>query len=138
MTVIPGSAELGIDIRDTVPEAKRAASQKIAAMIEEVCSRRLIGLKLDQLIDHVPAKMSPLLQEAVARSAEKLGYPYHSMPIAAGHDARIMASVTSAGMIFVPSRDGISHSPREWTDPADLLAGVNVLVEAIQEVDRKL
>lgn len=138
MTVIPGSAELGIDIRDTVPEAKRVASEKIAAMIEEVCRRRNIGLNLVKLLDDTPGQMSPTLQAAIRSAAERLGYAYHSMPSAAGHDARIMSFFTRTGMIFVPSKEGISHSPKEWTDPEDVLAGVNVLAEAVQEVDRAL
>jgi len=138
MTVIPGQVELGIDIRDTVPEAKQVASEKIVAMIEDVCRRRNIGLNLVKLLDDVPAVMSPTVIEAIKNSAERLGYSYHMMPSAAGHDARIMGFVTQTGMVFVPSRAGISHSPKEWTDPEDILAGINVMVEAVQEADRVL
>ncbi|MHB0869966.1 MAG: allantoate amidohydrolase [Chloroflexota bacterium] len=138
MTIIPGQAELGIDIRDTSPEPKKVASEKIVAMMEEVCRRRNVGLNLVKLLDDVPAVMSPMIQEALRSSAEKLGYSHHVMPSAAGHDARIMGSFTQAGMIFVPSRDGISHSPKEWTDPEEILAGINVLVDAVQEADRAL
>lgn len=138
MTVIPGGAELGIDIRDTIAEPKKAASDKIAAMIREVCERRNIQLELIQLLDDVPAVMSTTILEAIRHSAGRLGYSCHTMPSAAGHDARIMDFFTPTGMIFVPSHKGISHSPEEWTDPADLLAGINVLVEAVQEADKTL
>lgn len=138
MTIIPGQAELGIDIRDTVPEAKQIASEKIVAMIEDVCQRRSIGLNLVKLLDDVPAVMSPTVIGAIKNSAERLGYSYHLMPSAAGHDARIMGFVTKTGMVFVPSRAGISHSPKEWTDPEDILAGINVMVEAVQEADGAL
>ncbi len=138
MTVIPGEVELGIDIRDTVPEPKKAASEKIAAMMEEVCGRRNIGLQLTQLLDDVPGKMAPEVVDAVKASAEKLGYSHNVMPSAAGHDARIMSFVTRTGMIFVPSRGGISHSPKEWTDPEDILAGIRVLEAAVRELDRTL
>lgn len=135
MTVIPGEAELGIDIRDTVPEPKKLASDKIEAMMREVCERRGIGLLLEKLIEHVPGEMSPVVQQAVRSAAIALGYRYNDMVSAAGHDARIMSFVTQAGMIFVPSRDGISHNPKEWTDPEDILAGVEVLGEAVLELD---
>lgn len=138
MTIIPGGAELGIDIRDTVPEGKKVASEKVEAMIREVCKRRNIELELIQLLDDVPAVMSPTVKEAVRSSAEKLGYSYNLMPSAAGHDARLMGFVTQTGMIFVPSRAGISHSPKEWSDPQDILAGIDVMVEAVQEADRTL
>ncbi len=138
MTVIPGEAELGIDIRDTVPDPKRVASAKIVAMMEEVCKRRNIGLQLTQLLDDVPGKMALEVVDVMKASAEKLGYPHNAMPSAAGHDARIMSFVTRAGMIFVPSRGGISHSPKEWTDPDDILAGIRVLEAAVRELDRML
>ena len=82
--------------------------------------------------------MSPTVKEAVRSSAEKLGYSYNLMPSAAGHDARLMGFVTQTGMIFVPSRAGISHSPKEWSDPQDILAGIDVMVQAVQEADRTL
>ncbi len=138
MTVIPGEAELGIDIRDTTSEPKRLASERIAAMIEEVCRRRGIGLELVRLLDDVPGVMSPMVRDAVRVAAEKLGYPWNEMPSAAGHDARIMSFVAPSGMIFVPSRGGVSHSPEEWTDPDDILAGVRVLAETVLRLDETL
>jgi beta-ureidopropionase / N-carbamoyl-L-amino-acid hydrolase len=138
MTVIPGWAELGIDIRDTVPEDKRTASTKTEAMIREVCERRNIGLTLEQLIDHAPAKMDDTVQASMRGAAEELGHDYHVMPSAAGHDARIMAFVTRAGLLFVPSRDGISHSPKEYTAPEDVLAGIEVMAEATRQLDESL
>ncbi len=138
MTVIPGEAELGIDIRDIVPEPKRVASEKIAAMIEGVCQRRNVGLELTKLLDDMPGKMSPAAQEAISSAAHRLGHGHHFMPSAAGHDARIMSLVTQAGMLFVPSRGGISHNPAEYTEPQQLLAGAEVLTEAVLELDAAL
>ena len=69
---------------------------------------------------------------------EKLGYSHNMMPSAAGHDARIMSFVTRTGMIFVPSKGGVSHNPKEYTAPEDILAGVNVLVGTVQGLDLAL
>lgn len=138
MTVIPGEAELGIDIRDVEPEPKSLASQKIEAMIEEVCARRNIGLELIKLLDDAPGAMSTAVQDAVKSAAERLGRGYHFMRSSAGHDARIISHLTQAGMIFVPSRGGISHSPKEYTEPEDIFAGVEVLREAVLELDRRI
>ena len=54
----------------------------------------------------------------------------------AGHDAQMLARICPAGMIFVPSARGISHNPAEHTDPAELEAGANVLLQALLELDR--
>ena len=107
-------------------------------MMEEVCARRNIGLQVTQLLDDTPGLMSPTVQEAVRVAAEKLGHEYNSMPSAAGHDARIMSFVTQTGMIFVPSKGGISHSPREFTEPEQILAGIEVLEEAVLELDKRI
>jgi N-carbamoyl-L-amino-acid hydrolase len=56
------------------------------------------------------------------------------MPSGAGHDAMQMAKITRAGMIFVPSRSGISHSPLEWTDPEDICLGAQILLETMVRV----
>ena len=138
MTVIPGEAELGIDIRDTVPEPKRIAADKVVAMMEGVCARRNIGLQVIQLLDDTPGVMAPAVVEAVKDAADKLGHSHNMMPSAAGHDARIMSFVAPTGMIFVPSVGGISHSPKEYTTPEDVLAGIEVLTETVLNVDSRI
>ena len=56
------------------------------------------------------------------------------MPSGAGHDAMQMAKTTAAGMIFVPSRRGISHNPLEWTHPAEITLGTQLLMETMIRV----
>ena len=58
------------------------------------------------------------------------------MPSGAGHDAQSMAELGPAGMIFVPSRGGISHSPDEYTAPGDIARGANVLLRSLLALDR--
>ena len=59
------------------------------------------------------------------------------MPSGAGHDAQSVAVLGPVGMIFVPSRDGISHSPREHSDAADIVAGADVLLHTLLRLDRR-
>jgi N-carbamoyl-L-amino-acid hydrolase len=59
------------------------------------------------------------------------------MPSGAGHDAQEMAHICPMGMIFVPSVGGVSHSPREFTKPEDVVNGVNVLLNAVKKVDAR-
>ncbi|MNL84356.1 Allantoate amidohydrolase [compost metagenome] len=56
------------------------------------------------------------------------------MTSGAGHDAQMIARIAPTAMIFVPSRDGISHNPREHTDPTDLVAGANVLLDVVRRI----
>jgi N-carbamoyl-L-amino-acid hydrolase len=72
--------------------------------------------------------MSPRVQAAVEAAAADLGLAARRMPSGAGHDAQIMAAVTDAGMIFVPSQGGRSHRPDEWSDWESIERGANVLL----------
>jgi N-carbamoyl-L-amino-acid hydrolase len=58
------------------------------------------------------------------------------MPSGAGHDAQEIARIAPMGMIFVPSRDGISHAPQEFTAPSDIANGVDVLLRTLLAIDR--
>jgi len=71
----------------------------------------------------------------VKNAVEKLGYSYKYMPSGAGHDAQDMSQISLMGMIFVPSLNGISHSPKEYTLSEDMARGANVLLETILGID---
>jgi N-carbamoyl-L-amino-acid hydrolase len=78
-----------------------------------------------------PAHMSPHIQAIIDEVAGDLGHRTHWMNSGAGHDAQIMAKITEAGMIFVPSRQGRSHSPAEFTDWEQIENGANVLLNTL-------
>ena len=84
-----------------------------------------------------PAMTDKKIQEHILASAASLGYSYKHMPSGAGHDAQDMAQIAPTGMIFVPSRGGISHSPREFTTAKDMANGANVLLHTIMALDKK-
>jgi N-carbamoyl-L-amino-acid hydrolase len=56
------------------------------------------------------------------------------LPSGAGHDAQMLARVCPTGMVFVPSRGGVSHNPAEFTEPEHLAAGAQVLAEVMAEL----
>ena len=80
----------------------------------------------------------PRMMDVVESSARALGLASQRMPSGAGHDAQEIARIAPIGMIFVPSVGGISHSPRELTKPEDVANGVDVLLNAVVEADRRL
>jgi N-carbamoyl-L-amino-acid hydrolase len=71
----------------------------------------------------------------ISDAADVLGLSWVSMPSGAGHDAQDMAGIAPTGMIFVPSRDGISHSPREFTTKDDMANGADVLLRSLLAID---
>ena len=84
------------------------------------------------------ARTDPRLRAVVEASAEGLGLSTRVMPSGAGHDAQSMARLGPMAMIFIPSAGGISHSPREFSTPADIVNGANVLLGCVLAADRML
>ncbi|HVX39669.1 MAG TPA: Zn-dependent hydrolase [Gemmatimonadaceae bacterium] len=136
--VIPGRVVLTLELRDldlakvtTVFDALETEARRIA---------RATGTSVALVPTHTnePSLTSPLVQDAVARAARALGLRPHLMPSGAGHDAQNMATIGPAGMLFVPSVNGISHSPLERTEDRDVVNGANVLLGAVLAMDATL
>ena len=136
--VIPGKATLSLEIRDLsiakietlIAEIKRGGLE-----IEKSTQTNITFRKRDFFSD--PALMDEQIQTSIAESAKSLGLSYKNMPSGAGHDTQEMANIAPVGMIFVPSVNGISHSPKEFTKAADMANGANVLLQTILALDKK-
>jgi N-carbamoyl-L-amino-acid hydrolase len=79
---------------------------------------------------------TPGIKEQIEAAAVDLGFKTMHLPSGAGHDAQIMAKLGPMGMIFVPSVDGISHSPKELSRWEDCANGANVLLQTVIRMDR--
>jgi len=137
--VIPGKVEMSLELRDL----SKANVDDLFKSIEE--EARAIAEKTGTTISFSPSETSttpsltdPRLREAIVESAKKLELSYKLMPSGAGHDAQSMAKIGPIGMIFIPSVDGVSHSPKEYSRPGDIENGANVLLHTILEIDRGL
>jgi len=137
--VIPGKVVLSLEIRDL-------SSDKIAMLYDEMEKRALkiaetTGTSFRFIaLDTTgkPALMDKTIQKEISNAAIELGLSFKTMPSGAGHDAQDMALITPAGMIFVPSKGGISHSPKEFTSAEDMANGANVLLHSLLALDKKL
>jgi N-carbamoyl-L-amino-acid hydrolase len=89
-----------------------------------------LGLEIEHLDSSPPARMDKEVQATIASACRQLDLEFVSMPSGAGHDAQCLAAVCPTGMVFVPSVDGYSHSPREHTRWSDCVNGANVLLQA--------
>ncbi|MBI2999151.1 MAG: Zn-dependent hydrolase [Deltaproteobacteria bacterium] len=134
INAIPGKAELSVDIRSITAEAKERVAGMVTERAREIAARRAIGVEILPIRSELPVALDEHLIRLLQRSCEEKGIPYEVMPSGAGHDAMQMAKITRAGMIFVPSKRGISHSPQEWTDPEDICLGAQLLLETMVRV----
>lgn len=137
--VIPGKVIASLEIRDLSSEVIEKVFNAIKAKTEDIAEASNVKVEfhpLDTTAD--PAIMDSQIQKIIATNAESLGLTYKYMPSGAGHDAQDMALIASTGMIFVPSKGGISHSPREFTSAEDMANGANVLLKSLLELDKKM
>ncbi|MHA1190532.1 MAG: M20/M25/M40 family metallo-hydrolase [Alphaproteobacteria bacterium] len=91
----------------------------------------MIGLHIDTVARFESVTFNEEIVAGIAVTAEALGYLIRRVPSGAGHDAQMFAANCPTGMIFVPSRDGISHNIEEYTPPDQIKAGADVLLQAI-------
>ncbi len=87
------------------------------------------------LSDQAPVALDAGLQQLLSDAANTLSQPYVTVPSGASHDAGHLAPHTPTGMVFVPCRDGISHAPDEYADPADIARAVDLVVATLQSAD---
>jgi N-carbamoyl-L-amino-acid hydrolase len=134
--VIPGRVVLSVEVRDLDAARIAAVFERIRARAGEIARVRGTNIEFRDLeATAAPALTDPRIQRIIAGEARTLGLTTMTMPSGAGHDAQDIARIAPIGMIFVPSVGGISHSPREYTAPADIANGVNVLMRSVVAID---
>ncbi len=130
-SVVPGQVDFSLDIRSASPETLAHLDQELLALAEDIGSTRGLAF-YSRIVDQTePVETATRLVRILKEECEKLGYPFLSLMSGAGHDAQILSSITEAAMIFIPCLDGISHSPEEEIDWADLEKGANLLLHAL-------
>ena len=126
--IVPARAALLQEIRDAEPAVLEGLARRTLALARRVAKRRGLGLEAEDLRRAAPARMAPRVQTAIEAAAAARGFSCKRMPSGAGHDAQILAAVTDAGMLFIPSQGGRSHRPDEWSDWEAIERGANVLL----------
>jgi N-carbamoyl-L-amino-acid hydrolase len=128
INVIPSRATFTVDLRDPDAERLRAAEAKLAAYLAGLAQAERVSITAEPLARFEPVVFDPTVVALVEDAAADLGLSCRRMTSGAGHDAQMIARICPAAMIFVPSVQGVSHNPREHTEPADLIAGAKVLL----------
>ncbi|MCS7011642.1 MAG: Zn-dependent hydrolase [Anaerolineales bacterium] len=128
VNVIPHEAIFTVDLRNGDPARLLEAETQFRARVQEISSRSNVLAEI-RLLGHVPPqRCDPQVVSVIESVATDLAYPSRRMVSGAGHDAQILARICPTAMIFIPSRDGVSHSPAEYSTPEALEAGANVLL----------
>ena len=131
INAIPGRAELQVDVRSITSGSKRKVAGLIRKRARQIARERGVKAEIITIREEEPVPMHPDVIALIRGMCEERNVPFEVMPSGAGHDAMQMAKITPTGMIFIPSTNGVSHNPTEWTDPEDICLGTQLLVETL-------
>lgn len=134
ITVIPGECRFSVDLRPSRPDVVEPSRRWLEEMVAQVAATEGLSAVVRCEYALEPTPMHATVVEALEAAAGDEDVEPLRMWSGAGHDAMVIAEHAPTGMVFVPSRGGISHSPHEWTESADCELGARVLAGAIRRL----
>jgi N-carbamoyl-L-amino-acid hydrolase len=136
--IVPAEVKLSFEFRHGTLETLADMELKLLSLADSIAAEYGLGLKIEPAGGYPPALMDERVLSAFETSADELNLTHTRLLSFAGHDAESMAHIVPSGMIFVPSVGGISHSPKEFTHPQDIVNGANVLLNTIVRLGSSL
>ncbi|UZE25763.1 Zn-dependent hydrolase [Pseudomonas sp. B21-056] len=131
INVIARKATFTVDLRDPDEAKLVAAEKRLSRYLGDIAEQEGVDISTEQLVRFQPVTFNAALADEIEASAQRFGFSHRRMTSGAGHDAQMIARIAPAAMIFVPSRGGISHNPREHTDDDQLIKGAQVLLDVV-------
>jgi N-carbamoyl-L-amino-acid hydrolase len=136
--VVPGLVKMPIELRDLKREVLVDMITRIRARADTIAAETGTSISIQGTAEDEGSPTDPAIQDAIEKVAQEAGFSTLRMPSGAGHDAQALGRFgVPIGMIFAPSKDGISHSPKEWTDWEDCARGAEVLYRTLLELDQR-
>ena len=136
--VIPGKVVCTLELRDLDDAKIDSMFARIQREAKGIGDLNQTQFAFSELHSNIAAPSDPRMRKIISDAAAGLGLTKRLMPSGAGHDAQAMATLGPMGMIFIPSIGGISHSPKEFSRPADITNGANVLLRSVLAADKQL
>lgn len=134
---VPCEATLEIDLRDTTLETRDRALMLMREASQGIAARRGVGIAWEEINADPPADGDPRTMDIVEDVSLKLDLAYKRMVSRAYHDSLFMARICPTTMIFIPCRNGYSHRPEEYSDPAHVAAGARVLAGTLARLSHE-
>ncbi len=135
---IPGKAVFSVIIRDTSEEVMKILRATVVQQAAFAAGAHGLDVDFVERSWLSPVALDTKLADLLDSLAREHGLPAKRMPSGAGHDAQTMQAFCPAGLIFVPSRNGISHAPEEHSDWPDIEQGANLLLQALIALSKDL
>jgi hydantoinase/carbamoylase family amidase len=134
VNVIPGRVRFSVDVRDSDKKLLGSAVAEIQRTVQTICQERKLGVELVRLSEAEPVVLSDGILNLLEKKSRENDITPFRMISGAGHDTALIAELTKAGMIFVPSRDGLSHCPQEFSRLEDIALGCEILLATVVEL----
>ncbi|MFC0226659.1 Zn-dependent hydrolase [Serratia aquatilis] len=131
--VIPSKVIFTVDIRSKQLDKLQQVLEQTRACIQQQAGAG-IECRIEQPLLVEPTRLDAGIHGLLKKHSEALGLGHRTMVSGAGHDAMIFAGITNVGLVFVPSKDGLSHHPDEWTDYAQIQKGIDVIFQTVKEL----
>jgi N-carbamoyl-L-amino-acid hydrolase len=131
VNVVPAEVVMTVDLRHTDEAVLQQAEAEFAALLQQVAAHEGVTIARRPLARFEPVTFDAAMVDLVEATAQRLGHSTLRLPSGAGHDAQMLARVCPTAMVFTPSVHGLSHNIAEYTHPADLHAGADVLLQVI-------
>jgi beta-ureidopropionase / N-carbamoyl-L-amino-acid hydrolase len=136
--VIPGRAEFPVELRD-LDEAKVVRMwDHVSERFRQTDQEEGVNTRCESTDNVKSARATPAIQAAIRDAAKSAGLASIDLPSFAGQDSQNLATIAPMGMIFIPSKDGISHSPKEYSSPEDIANGAEILYRTVLLVDQQM
>jgi N-carbamoyl-L-amino-acid hydrolase len=132
--VVPGKVVFSLEARDTDPQVLSDLRDAFRRALSAIARRSNVMFEFSVLSEIEPVKCDLGLIDDMKKVADNLNLPSLQMASGAAHDTQFISSITRAAMIFVPSKDGRSHSTAEWTDMEHIEKGANVLLNSLVSI----
>lgn len=135
ITTIPGKAVLFLDVRDVDSARQRQTANVLVRRAELIGERRGVGIHARLRSDVSPVVLPTWIRQVVAEACAEHTEQWRVMSSGASHDTQLVNTVIPAGLLFVPSRGGLSHVPEEWSSASDIARGSEALLTALLKLD---
>ncbi|MDP4163614.1 MAG: Zn-dependent hydrolase, partial [Bacillota bacterium] len=131
INIIPGRVEFSLDLRDINEAVRDEVEGRIVEVAHAICAKQDVKLTIEELQRIAPAPCSEIVRDAAKASCETLGVKNFTLPSGAGHDGMQFTNLCPMGMLFIRSKNGVSHDPAEWSSKDDCADGANLLGHTI-------
>ena len=134
VSVIPGRAQLAIDVRGIASGSLAHIESAIRDAVDEIATRRAVTASIELVRAGEPVTMDPALVQAALQAARVLGIPATETWSGAGHDAQHITALAPALLLFVPLHGGESHTPQEGADMDEIVQAARVMAAVLESI----